>query len=154
MNCTVWRCGMFFLACLHIPVEKKWSKDKLVCTAGSIYFSRIWEVFCQVSGLMTMFVGFWLAFSFWLLWFVWPQSLIFFSLNIYIFYWTNPRRIDSQTGAAVWRTASLLATENGQTAEPQGSHDHTHHVVRQEEDEAGILVQHPQRQVSKRLMIY
>ena len=60
-------------------------------------------------------------------------------------------RIDSQTGAAVRCAAALLATENGKTAEPQGSHDHTHHVVREEEDETRILVQHPQRQVTSHL---
>lgn len=63
------------------------------------------------------------------------------------FFFPLENRIDSQAGAAMRCSSTLLATANGKTVEPQGSHDHTHHVVRKEKDEARILVQHPARQV-------
>ena len=43
------------------------------------------------------------------------------------------RRIDSEAGSGVRRATALLATKDGQAAESQGSYDHSHHVVRQEE---------------------
>jgi hypothetical protein len=43
------------------------------------------------------------------------------------------RRIDSEAGSGVRRAATVLTTKDGQAAESQGSHDHSHHVVRQEE---------------------
>lgn len=76
----------------------------------------------------------------------WLVSCVFFFLDVSLpFLWVHfvsflLDRIDSEASPALRRAATLLAAEDGQAAEPQGGHDHTHHVVRQEEHEAWILV--------------
>ena len=47
------------------------------------------------------------------------------------------------------RSASALpAVADGQTTGAEARNEHAHRVLRQEEDETRVLVQHPQRQVS------
>ena len=57
-------------------------------------------------------------------------------------------RADSENGGGARRSSALSPAADGQAAGAEARNDHAHRVLRQEENEARVLVQHPQRQVS------
>lgn len=64
-------------------------------------------------------------------------------------------RIDAENGPAVREAAAVPAPAHGPAGGPfQDADDHAHHVLRQEEDEVRVLVQHPQRQVRFRPLFF